>query len=196
MRQKRFHVEWHRRLRHRRVNLVLRNQGVWPFARRALNIDDRKPTVGIAVIHELLTSRGGEDIYTLAGVRKALVEQGFNVEDIVLKKWSDMEGPKPDVATFEEYKDQDLEEVLTDLDAGIKALEGALKEDTEFRKHLQTASLEELTKEFAKRLRVKEVTEEIGGSSMTDGREVRIFGSCLSSRQEGCRGNPGQSYPA
>jgi hypothetical protein len=142
-------------------NLVLRNQGVWPFARRALNIDDRKPTVGIAVVHELLTSRGGEEIYSLAGVRKALIDQGFNVEDIVLKKWSDMGPPTPDVATFEEYKDQDLEEVIADLDAGIKALEAALKEDTEFRKHLQTASLEDLTKEFAKRLRVKEVTEEM-----------------------------------
>ena len=140
-------------------NLVLRFQSIEPFARRVLNIDDKKPTVGIAVVHELLTTKGGEEFYALAGVRKTLIEQGFNVEDIVLKKWSDMGPPEPGVATFEEYRYEDLEEQLNDLDAGIKGLEAGIKDYLEFRKHVETASLEDLSKEFARQLRGRKLDE-------------------------------------
>src|SRR5947209_5482754 len=37
-----------------RGNLVLRYQGVEPFARKVLNIDQKKPRVAVAVIHEIL----------------------------------------------------------------------------------------------------------------------------------------------
>jgi hypothetical protein len=142
-------------------NLVLHNQGIGPFARRVLNVDNRKPTVGIAVVHEWLTSRGGVESFSLTGLRKALIEQGFNVEDIVLKKGWDSGSLEPDVATFEEYKYKDLVNVIRDLDDGIKSLESRIKEVTDVQIRLKAASLEDLTKEFAKQLRVKEFTEEI-----------------------------------
>ncbi|MFL5243111.1 MAG: hypothetical protein ACJ8FY_13465 [Gemmataceae bacterium] len=140
-------------------NLVLRFQSIEPFARRVLNIDDKKPTIGIAVVHELLTTKGGEEFYALAGLRKTLTEQGFNVEDIVLKKWSDMGPPEPGVATFEEYRFEDLEEQLADMDAGIKGLEAGIKEYQDFRNHVETASLNDLSKEFAKQLRGRKLEE-------------------------------------
>ena len=43
-----------------RGNLVLLSQGVEPFARRLLAIEEKKPRVGVAVIHELLSTRRGE----------------------------------------------------------------------------------------------------------------------------------------
>src|SRR5262249_10843597 len=74
-------------------NLVLLAQGIGtsgrgvePFARKILNTDERRPRVGILVVHELLTSEGSEDVFTLRGLCKALETEGFDVRDVVLRK--------------------------------------------------------------------------------------------------------------
>ena len=51
-----------------------------------LNVDEKKPKVGILVIHEFLTTLGPEE-FGLAGLKKTLTAQGFEVEDVILKKW-------------------------------------------------------------------------------------------------------------
>src|SRR3954464_2832919 len=65
------------------MNLVMLDQGVEPFARRVLNVDpgvepfaqrarnvdEKKPKVGILVIHEFLTTLGREEC-GLAGLKK------------------------------------------------------------------------------------------------------------------------------
>jgi hypothetical protein len=77
-----------------RGNLVLSPVGLQPTANgispvhdRILNLEERKPRVGVLVVHEALTTEGELDIYTLAGVRKALEAHGFEVRDVVLKRW-------------------------------------------------------------------------------------------------------------
>src|SRR5207253_8850699 len=75
-------------------NLVLLYQGVEPFARKVLNVDERRPRVGIAVVHEFLTTEGPEE-YGMQGLRKALTAQGFEVKDVVLKRWPRMTPPEP-----------------------------------------------------------------------------------------------------
>lgn len=72
-----------------RGNLVLLPQGIERFARRVLAVHERRPKVAVCVVHELLTSaypEGRGRVYTLAGLRKALTDHGFDVVDIVLKK--------------------------------------------------------------------------------------------------------------
>jgi hypothetical protein len=71
--------------RNGRGNLVLLYQGVEPFARRLLHLEERRPRIGIATIHEVLSTGSQRDI-GLHGLRAALEARGFEVKDIVLKK--------------------------------------------------------------------------------------------------------------
>jgi hypothetical protein len=138
-------------------NLVLLNQGVEPFARNVLNLDEKRPKVGILVIHEWLTTKGPED-FGLAGLKKTLTERGFDVQDVILKKWSEMTGPEPAVYTYDESRLEQLEEQIAELDADLKALKEDLGQFNKARKHWQSASLDELSKENADQLRRLQIT--------------------------------------
>jgi len=70
-----------------RRNLVLLSQGIEPFARRVLAIEEKRPRVAVAVAHPWLSTEGPLDEYTLAGLRKTLTNYGFDVRDIILKKF-------------------------------------------------------------------------------------------------------------
>jgi hypothetical protein len=108
-------------------NLVLLAQGVRPFANKVLNIDERKPRVAIGVTHEWLTTQGPAEEYTLAGLKKALESRGFEVRDVVLKRWSRRAPPEPAVYTYDESKFERLEERVAVLDAQLRFFEGQLK---------------------------------------------------------------------
>jgi hypothetical protein len=69
-----------------RGNLVLLNQGIEPFARRVLAIEEKKPRVAVMVSHPWLSTEGQIDDYTLAGLRKSLTRHGFEVRDIITNK--------------------------------------------------------------------------------------------------------------
>jgi len=95
-------------------NLVLRPQGIESFARRVLAIQEKRPKVALAVIHEVLTSQASdedEDQFTSAGFKKALEENGFDVTDIVLKRW-DTPGQPPAAYVLTESKLERLESEL------------------------------------------------------------------------------------
>jgi hypothetical protein len=139
-------------------NLVLKDQGAGPFARAVFNVDEKRPKVGIVVIHEWLTTQGPED-FGLPGLKKSLEAYGFDVRDVVLKKWSRFAGPEPAVYTYEESKLDRLEGRLAVLNQGVKELEDELKDLEEARKYWTDATLEDLTKKYASRLNGKKVTE-------------------------------------
>jgi hypothetical protein len=144
-----------------RGNLVLLCQGEKSFADKILNIDEKRPKVGILAIHEVLTTQGPED-FGFAGLKKSLESRGFEVRDVILKKWSEFGPPEPAVYTYEESKFENLEEQLAELDANIKNFEEEMKQLTELKKLWTTASLDDLTKKYAKQLErsnVKKVTE-------------------------------------
>ena len=108
-------------------NLVLLGQGsqgrgVEPFARRILELEQRRPRVGILVIHELLTTEGSEPGLTLAGLRKALAAHGFDTRDVVLKRGWDSGRLEAAADTFEESKLDRLDSELADLDDDLKGL--------------------------------------------------------------------------
>ncbi len=116
-----------------RGNLVLLAQGlgasgrgVEPFARKVLDLEERRPRIGVLVMHELLTTEGSEDAFTLRGLRKALEIHGFDVRDVVLRRFTDT-GAEPAADTAEESKLERLDADLDDLEAEIKALGGEIE---------------------------------------------------------------------
>ena len=125
-----------------RGNLVILPQGEETFARRILAVQERRPKVALAVVHELLTSahpEGRGKAYTLAGMREALTNNGFDVVDIVLKKnWataSSIDDLKPTADTREESRLERLEGELAAAQIKVSAanrtvfaLDGVMKE--------------------------------------------------------------------
>jgi hypothetical protein len=102
-----------------RDNLVLRSVGPEPLVRRIVNVEERKPRVGILVFHEWLSSEGPVNLYTLAGAKQSLTAAGFEVRDVVLR------GPtgEPAADSLEVSKLERLQEELDDLDGEIRSLE-------------------------------------------------------------------------
>ncbi len=100
-------------------------RGVEPFARKVLNLEERKPRIGVLVVHELLTTEGSEDAFTLRGLRKLLDEHGFEVRDVVLKRGWEVGPPEPAADTFAETKLERLDADLDDFEADVKTLEAA-----------------------------------------------------------------------
>jgi ribosomal protein L17 len=89
--------------RKRISNLVLIPQGVESFARKVESVGEKRPTVGLAVIHPVLTTQDDFDEYTAQGLRRSLEANGFEVRDIILKRWG-RGNPTPAAYTFDEYE--------------------------------------------------------------------------------------------
>src|SRR4029077_13248304 len=116
-------------------NLILNYQGVGPFANKILNIEEKKPRVGLAVVHEILSLDDPQDPrLTMNGAKKVLAFYGCEKSDIILKKWSDT-GPEPTVYTFDESRCEGLEDQRLELEANIKE-RGKELEDLEGQKKI------------------------------------------------------------
>jgi len=149
----------------KRGNLILLYQGIGPFARKVLNIDEKQPRIALGVVHEVLglenKEEGSREI-GMAGARKTLASHGFQTRDIILKKWSEGGPPEPAVLTQDESKFERLEEQLIESDATIKGLEKEISLFQNLTNDWQTKSIKELRgTEFAKRLDVDQVNEEV-----------------------------------
>jgi len=142
-----------------RGNLVLLYQGVEPFAGKVLNIDEKRPTIGVLVTHELLTTEGTEEIFNLKGFKKALSTRGFEVRDVILKKWSEFAPPEAAVYTYGESRYDQLEEELTSVDADIKNLKEQLADLAKVQGEWQAKSPEELSKIYAKDLKGRRIDQ-------------------------------------
>jgi hypothetical protein len=99
-----------------RGNLVLLPHGAESFARRIIAVQERRPKVAVCVIHGWLGTEGIED-FTHKGLKKTLTDYGFDVTDIVLKKWG---GPQPAPAAYTRQESR-IEEIEGELEvAGLK----------------------------------------------------------------------------
>ena len=83
-------------------NLVLLPRGPEAFVRKVLSIEERRPRVGLAVIHPVLSSRDTVADYSAPGLRAALERNGFDVTDVILKKWTRVGPPTPAATTYDE----------------------------------------------------------------------------------------------
>ncbi|MGL6096663.1 MAG: hypothetical protein ACRC7O_12815 [Fimbriiglobus sp.] len=90
-------------------NLVLIPQGREAFLARVLALEERRPRVGLAVIHPYLTSREDVDEYSASGMRKSLEANGFDVVDVILKRWTRGGPPSPAAYTYEESELERIE---------------------------------------------------------------------------------------
>src|SRR5207248_9088240 len=97
--------------------------------------------------------------YGLAGLKKALIAHGFDVEDVILKKWGEMGPPEPAVTTYEDTRYDALVEALAGMDTEIKSVEEQLKEVRDTQKLWQKSSLAELNKKYADQLRGRKIDE-------------------------------------
>jgi hypothetical protein len=161
-------------------------RGVEPLARKILHIEERRPRVGILVVHELLTTESTVDVFTLKGLRKALAAHGFDVRDVVLKKnWEQGGPPEPAADTLEESKLERVENELDDLDDEIKTLE---EEAKIFRAIIddwtvkpgedEDRQLDRLSQKYATQLRGRRVTPALRKV------QVEMLQSVLNGRQE------------
>ena len=163
-----------------RNNLVLLKQGNRAFINKVLNIEEKRPRVGVLVIHEWLTTEGPEE-FGLSGLKKALTARGFDVRDVVLKKWSEFAPPEPAVYTYDESKYERLEEELAELDAEIKTLERELQVFTDLVKEWQTKTPQELqTTNLARQLNLRRVDEDIRKAVLKQLLEPRVLIARLS----------------
>ncbi len=152
-------------------NLVLLFQGVEPFARKVLNIDEKRPKVAVGVIHDLLSTEGTGD-YGLPGLKQSLTSHGIDVEDVILKKSRGFSLLGPGVYTYAESRFDRLDNEIKTLDAEVKALSDMIDKNSNLRKEWASATLKDLTEKYAARLQVKQVTEEMRRFQLTGIDEV------------------------
>jgi hypothetical protein len=142
-------------------------RGVEPFARKVLQLDQRKPRVGVLVMHELLTTEGSEGAFNLRGLRKSLERNGFEVRDVVLRRFSEAGQPEPAADTAEESKLDRLDADLEDFDAELQALrlevrrrEAEVAEMDLKQGENEEDKLDALSRKYARELRGRRLTSE------------------------------------
>ncbi len=147
-----------------RGNLVLLPQGsdglgaAEPFVRRILSLEARKPKIAIAVVDEWLTSKG-TDSFGLAGLRKSLEAQGFEVKDLILRKLR--QRPAASVAyTFDESKLDRLDQRIRSLNLNLERFEKGIASLGKMLTQWKSTPIPELEKSYAELLRGGKLSEE------------------------------------
>ena len=131
-----------------RGNLVLNYQGVEPFARKILNIEEKKPRVAVAVVHPALSTRRMNPILTMNGARKTLEAHGFVCKDLLLRKLDPDGGlsQEPAALTYDENRFEQIEEELALLEEAIAENEKTFAKVQKQLAAWKNQSLEELQK--------------------------------------------------
>ena len=108
---------------------MLNYQGPGPIARKILNIEEKKPRIALAVVHEVLSFQDDhENLLTMVGAGKALRDAGFETHDIILKKWSEGAPPQPTVLTFDSSRFENLEFERTESEKDIAEIKQEIAE--------------------------------------------------------------------
>ncbi len=135
------------------ANLVLVPQGKDRFVRALVGLEQRRPKVGLLVVHPYLTSREPEDDGTAAfsafGLRSTLERNGFEVTDVVLKKgWEGGSSLTPAASTFEESSLEEIEAQYLSYSEAVLEAEIELQNLEAVRKRTQTGPLREVERMF------------------------------------------------
>jgi hypothetical protein len=113
-------------------NLLLLKKGVGPLLTRILNLEEKRPRIGILVVHPDLSTESESRDVGLQGLKKSLTENGFEVRDILVKH---LLGRDPRVGwrstpaadTLEDIRYASLRNRLEALPRLIRRLEGQVK---------------------------------------------------------------------
>lgn len=142
------------------TNLVLLPQGREEFVKRLLSLEQRTPRIGLLTIHPELSTRENGDDYSSAGLRKSLEANGFEVTDIIIKKWGGRSGPVPAAFTYEEYELDRLESRVSQIRNSIMILSTRRESMTEVVKEVKSRPLADLDRIFGRQLRRSIAREE------------------------------------
>ena len=126
---------------------MLRDQGVDAFARKILNVQEKRPRLAFAVIHEFL-GVDGDPFWAMGGVRRTLNARGMDYRDIVLKSFQGGGEPPPTVLTHDEHKYERLEFVIADLEESVGRIEKDLTMWTDLEKDFNSMGSDELNKKY------------------------------------------------
>ncbi len=137
-------------------NLVLIPQGIRPFADRILRLGEKKPRVGLFIIHPFFASQseGDEeaDRYTSGGLRRMLERNGFEVLDIFTRRGLGRGAGSPAGDTFAENELTALENTYAILSSRQPRLELQLMAFQKSKITVDKEPLDQITKklEFVK----------------------------------------------
>jgi hypothetical protein len=132
-------------------NLVLIDQGIQNFAEKVFKIDEKKPRIGFAVIHQVLGQDGREDI-GMTGLKAALSARDFEARDIVLWKRLQRE---PGALETGESRYELLDAQKNHYQRALKESEDEVKGVKKAKDYWHAKSAEEINKEYALVLTVR-----------------------------------------
>lgn len=152
-------------------NLVLRARGQKSFSRQIFNIDEPRPNLVFAVVHELLGLES-EAEFGLKGLAGALDRWGIDGRTVILKEWSEMGPPKAAVMSFKESQFRRLTDQVQVMDEAVKQFQEELADTNKFIKELEESDLKELEEKFKSQLRGQKFTPEIRQNTLALYRQV------------------------
>jgi hypothetical protein len=132
-------------------NLVLAFQGVEPFARKILNIEEKKPRVVTAVVHPALSMTSRDHaLLTMSGAKQALERHGILASDILLRKQEGDGGLSQEAAaeTFDENRFEQVEDLLSSTEKDLAEFETAYDQSKKSLAIWKNQSLDELNKTY------------------------------------------------
>jgi hypothetical protein len=165
-----------------RGNLVLLNKGVGPLARRILNLEEKRPRIGILVVHEAFSTISREPEWKLAGLKSALTRHGFDVRDVILKRNFRQDrrtgelAADPAVSLLDETRYKRALTRRDRLPEILKEAEKEIKEDEEEKSRWEKATPRDLEK-FARNLNLPSISEAFRQ------RQVEEWGSQIEAKQ-------------
>jgi hypothetical protein len=134
-------------------NLTLLFQGVEPFARKILNLNEKTPRIAVSVVHEILGMEEAPDAIEreigMSAARKVFLAHGFQTRDIILQKTDEEGGLQgPAVYRRDESIYERLEQQLVELNESLKTNQKELNDVEEQRKTWAQSPLSELNKKY------------------------------------------------
>jgi hypothetical protein len=139
-------------------NLVLLDKGVDQPTRHIFNLEEKKPRVAVLTVHEAFNTESQAPIWSLAGLKKVLVSNGFEVRDVILKRdvRSSAQRPgvwegEPAVALLEESKYQEQKQDRDTIPEILRELEAGMEFDRARRKEWENADTADLRDQARRR---------------------------------------------
>jgi hypothetical protein len=137
---------------HKRGNLVLKYQGAGPFARKILNIEEKRPRIAVAAAADSDTMASPPP-WGMGGAKKTLTTYGFDTRDLIMKTGA--------VLTYEESRFEVVDNQINSLGKHIDYLGEVLASREDFQKAAEKIK-KSVTDPSAIEMAVKEINAKYG----------------------------------
>jgi hypothetical protein len=171
-------------------NLVLIPQGIRPFADRVFKLGEKKPKVGLLIIHPFFASQAGgdeeADRYTSGGLRRMLERNGFEIVDVFTRRGLGRGAGTAAGDTFAESELTALENTFAALSARQPRLELSLMALQKTKDTVDKEPLSQITRklEFLKFNKEFETEQDRKDASEFLGENIKATQDRLKSNQE------------